>query len=208
MGRALIPALLDRGHRVRALVREASAHRLPPGVQKVAGNALDPATFTDAIAPADTLVHLVGTAHPSPAKAASFKAVDLVSVDAALTASLAAGVRHFVYVSVAQPAPVMQAYVAIRQAAEARIRASGIDATLLRPWYVLGPGHRWPQVLVPVYAILSLFPPTREGAQRLGLVTLEQMVCALVTSIEQQPDGVRVLDVPGIRRAGKRGLES
>lgn len=201
MGHALLPVLMARGHYVRALARETSAHRLPPGVETVVGNALDPATFTDAIAPADTLVHLVGTPHPSPAKASSFKAVDLVSVDAALAASLAAGVRHFVYVSVAHPAPVMQAYVAARQAGEARIRASGIDATILRPWYVLGPGHRWPHLLVPIYAALELLPLTREGARRLGLVTLEQMVCSLVASIEEGPEGLRVLDVPRIRAA-------
>lgn len=201
MGRSLIPALLARGHRVRALAREASAHRVPSGAEAVLGNALDPATFADAVAPADTFVHLIGTPHPSPAKAASFRAVDLPSVDAALTASLEAGVRHFVYVSVAQPAPVMRAYIAARQAGEARIRASGIPATILRPWYVLGPGHRCPYVLVPFYAICTLLPATREGTRRLGLVTLEQMVGALVASIERGPDGVRLIDVPGIRAA-------
>lgn len=201
IGRSLIPALLARGHRVRALAREASMPRVPPGAETVVGNALAPATFADAIAPADTLVHLIGTPHPSPAKAASFQAVDLPSVDAALAAALAAGVRHFVYVSVAQPAPVMRAYIAVRQAGEARIRGSGIPATILRPWYVLGPGHLWPYLLVPLYAIFTLLPPTREGARRLGLVTLGQMVCALVTSIERGPQGVRIFDVPDIRAA-------
>lgn len=201
MGRALIPALLARGHSVRALVREASMQRVPVGAEPVVGNALDAASFAGAIAPADTLVHLVGTPSPSPAKAASFQAVDLPSVDAALAAAKSSGIRHFVYVSVAQPAPVMQAYVAVRKAGETRIRASGIPATVLRPWYVLGPGHRWPYALVPLYFILGLLPPTREGAQRLGLVTLGQMVRALVASIERGPEGVRVIDVPGIRSA-------
>jgi len=202
MGRSLIPALLARGHSVRALARESSAHRVFPGAETVVGNALAPATFAGAIAPADTLVHLIGTPHPSPAKAASFQAVDLPSVDAALTAALTAGVQHFVYVSVAQPAPVMRAYIAVRQAGEARIRSSGIAATILRPWYVLGPGHRWPYFLVPCYAIFELLPPTREWARRLGLVTLQQMVRAMVASIERGPEGVRMIDVPGIRAAG------
>ncbi len=201
VGRSLIPALLARGHGVRALVRETSAHRVPAGAEVFVGNALDPATFSSAVAPADTLVHLIGTPHPSPAKAASFRDVDLTSVDAALAAALAAGVGHFVYVSVAQPAPVMQAYVAVRQAGEARIRASGIPSTILRPWYVLGPGHRWPYLLLPVYALFALLPPTREGARRLGLVTLEEMVRALIASIEEGPRGVRITDVPGIRAA-------
>jgi uncharacterized protein YbjT (DUF2867 family) len=203
MGRALIPALLARGHSVRALARTSSAHRVSPGAEVVVGNALDAATFADAVAPADTLVHLIGTPHPGPGKAQSFRAVDLPSVDAALAAARAAQVRHFVYVSVAQPAPVMQAYIAVRQAGEARIRTSGIPATFLRPWYVLGPGHRWPYLLAPFYALFARLPPTRDAAQRLGLVTLQQMIDALVVSIERAPEALRVIDVPGIRTAGR-----
>jgi uncharacterized protein YbjT (DUF2867 family) len=201
MGRALIAALLRRGHAVRALARSQSVQHVPAGAETVAGNALDPGTFADKVAPADTLVHLVGTPHPSPAKAANFRAVDLPSVDAALVAARAARIAHFVYVSVAQPAPLMQAYIAVRQEGEARIRASGIPATILRPWYVLGPGHRWPYLLVPFYALAALVAPLRETALRLGLVTIGQMVNALVASIEGGPHGVRILDVPAIRAA-------
>lgn len=201
MGRALTTVLLRRGHGVRALARRQSVQHIPAGAEAVVGNALEPGTFADKLAPADTLVHLVGTPHPSPAKAASFRAVDLPSVDASLVAARAARIEHFVYVSVAQPAPVMQAYIAVRQAGEARIRESGIPATLLRPWYVLGPGHRWPYLLVPFYALAALLPPLRETSLRLGLVTIGQMVSALVASIERGPQGVRILDVPAIRAA-------
>jgi uncharacterized protein YbjT (DUF2867 family) len=203
MGRALIPVLLARGHSVRALAREQSAEKVPPGAKIVRGDALDPSTFAAAIAPADTLVHLVGTPHPSPAKAASFRSVDLVSVDAMLSAAASAAIRHVIYVSVAQPAPVMQAYIAIRQAGEARIRSSGISATILRPWYVLGPGHRWPYILVPFYAVLRMLPPTRQGALRLGLVTLAQMVRAIAASVERQAGGVHILDVAAIKAASE-----
>ena len=128
--------------------------------------------------------------------------MDLPSVDAALAAARAGRIAHFVYVSVAQPAPVMQAYIAVRQAGEARIRESGIPATILRPWYVLGPGHRWPYLLVPLYGLCAMLPPLRDTALRLGLVTIGQMVAALVGSIELGPQGVRILDVPAIRAIG------
>jgi hypothetical protein len=75
-------------------------------------------------------------------------------------------------------------------------------ATIVRPWYVLGPGHRWPYALLPIYAALERIPATREAAARLGLVKLPQMVAALVHAVEHPPDGVRVLDVPAIRRLG------
>lgn len=206
MGWALIPALLARGHAVSALARAGSAARVPAGAKLVIGDALDAASFTAAIAPADTLIHLVGTPHPSPTKAASFNSVDLRSVTAAVQAAGSAGIRHFIYVSVAQPAPVMASYIAVRQAGEALIRESRIPATILRPWYVLGPGHRWPVVLQPVYALMSCFAATRASSQRLGLVTLAQMVSALLASVERAPDGYCVMTVPEIRSAGASGL--
>ena len=53
-------------------------------------------------------------------------------------------------------------------------------ATVLRPWYVLGPGHRWPYMLVPFYWLMERVPSKRETAQRLGLVTHAQMIAALL----------------------------
>ena len=205
MGRALIELLLSRGHAVHALARPGSEARLPKGAIVVAGDALDAATFTRAIPPGATLVHLVGTPHPSPAKAAEFERVDRVSIGAATSAAASARAAHFIYVSVAHPAPVMHAYIAVREQGEALVGATGIPATILRPWYVLGPGHYWPYLLIPFYALGRLFPGTREQATRLGLVTLQQMATALTVAVENAPSaGVRIVDVPAIQQAQLR----
>jgi uncharacterized protein YbjT (DUF2867 family) len=201
MGRRLSAELLRRGHTVRALARPGSENKVAPGCEGVTGDPLDAATFQQRVAPADTFVQLVGVTHPSPAKADQFRTIDLASALAGVQAARAAGVRHFVYVSVAQPAPVMRQYIAARAEAEAAIRASGMHATIVRPWYVLGPGRRWPLLLVPVYRLLELLPSTRAGAQRLGLVTEAQMTAALVRAVEQPAQGVRVVEVPEIRAA-------
>jgi uncharacterized protein YbjT (DUF2867 family) len=200
LGRPLVAGLLARGHVVRALVRPGSDRRLPDGALPVMGDALRAETFAGGVGPSDTLIHLVGTPRPSPAKAAEFRAVDLPSIRASVEAARAAGVRHLVYVSVAHPAPVMRAYIAVRQEGERLIRASGLAATILRPWYVLGPGHRWPYLLLPIYAVLGRLPSTRASARRLGLVTREQMLRALVRATEEPPAGVREIDVPQIRQ--------
>jgi uncharacterized protein YbjT (DUF2867 family) len=199
LGRRAIPALAARGHTVRALVRRGSEGKLPAGATPVVGDALDATTFREAIAPADTFLQLVGTPKPSPAKAAEFERVDFASVRESASVAAASGIRHFVYLSVAQPANVMRAYVDVRARGEALVRATGVDATFLRPWYVLGPGHRWPYLLIPLYGVMSLFPSTRDSARRLGLVTLEQMVRAIIRAVEEPPQGVRVIDVPAIR---------
>jgi uncharacterized protein YbjT (DUF2867 family) len=186
---------------VRGLVRRGSEGKLTQGCGIVLGNPLDRATYEREIKPADTFVHLVGVASPSPRKAKQFLEIDLASATAAIDAAARARVRHFVYVSVAQPAPVMHAYQAARAQAELHLAEAQLHATILRPWYVLGPGRTWPKALLPAYALAERIPGWRSTALRLGLVTIEQMVAALVQSIEDPPYGTQFLTVPDIREA-------
>ena len=201
MGQRLIQRLLERGHEVRALVRPGSEKKLPAGPTPVLGNALDGQTYARQVFPADTFVQLVGVAHPSPAKAAEFRLVDRPSGLGAVAAAKQAGIRHFVYLSVAHPAPMMHPYIEVRAECEAVIASAGLNATILRPWYVLGPGHWWPYLLLPMYKLAELLPQTHEGAQRLGLVTLEQITNALTAAVENPVLGTRVVSVPEIRAA-------
>jgi uncharacterized protein YbjT (DUF2867 family) len=197
MGRALIPELLRRGHTVRALVRAGSERKLAPGATAVVGNALDAQSVSTALSGIHVLVHLVGVAHPSPAKARQFREIDLRSIEA----SVAARPPHIVYVSVAHPAPAMKSYIEVRSRGEELIRSGGINATILRPWYVLGPGHWWPAALLPIYWVCERIPTTREGARRLGLVTLSQMTRALANAVDSPAPGIRIVDVPAIRQS-------
>ena len=187
---------------MRAVVRKASQDKLPAGCLAIIGDALDERSYAEHVSGCDTFIHLVGVAHPSPAKAAEFRRIDLASVRAAVAAASAGRVDHFVYVSVAHPAPVMKDYIAVRSEGEELIRAAGLSATILRPWYVLGPGHRWPILLTPLYWLMERLPQTREGARRLGLVSLSQMVAAMVQAVESRAAGVRIMQVADIRKAG------
>ncbi len=200
LGCRLIAELLRLGHKTRALARPGSTSKLPSGCEIILGNALAKESFQGRIRPANTFVHLLGVSHPNPAKSEQFRTIDLASVQAAVPAAKEAGIRHFVYVSVAHPAPIMQEYWQTRAECEAIIRSSGMPATILRPWYVLGPGHRWPYVLMPLYWLFERIPSKREIAQRLGLVKLEQMIAALVWAVENPPTETRILTVPEIRQ--------
>ena len=202
IGSRLIPLLVERRHVVKALVRKGSEEKLPLGALGVVGDALRTDSYTDAITPADTFVHLIGTPHPSPAKAKQFREVDLVSIQVAIKAAKEAGIRHFIYLSVAQPAPIMEAFLEVRHAGEEMIRASGISATFVRPWYVLGPGHWWPVPLLPFFWLAEKVPASSGSAKRLGFVTIHQMVNTLVWAVENVAAEVRVLDVPRIRQLG------
>lgn len=202
MGNRLLAVLVERGHAVRALARQASLAKLPTDCEPVIGDALIKSSYTEHVRGCDTFVHLIGVSHPNPSKADEFRRVDLASVEVAVAAAVVTGVRHFVYVSVAHPAPVMQAYWKVRAECEKIICDSTLNATILRPWYVLGPGHRWPYLLVPGYWIFERLPGTRDTARRLGMVSIKQMLSALCEAVENSDAGVRIIDAWTIRHAG------
>ena len=203
IGSRLIPLLANRGHQLKAVVRPGSAHKISGDVSVVTADPLKENSYTELIRGCDTFIHLIGVPHPSPAKAAQFGAIDLPSIQVAVKAARDAGVRHFIYLSVAQPASMMAAFVAVRAEGETLIRSSGMKATFVRPWYVLGPGHWWPYALVPFYWIAELIPGTRESAHRLGLITISQMLNAVVWSVDNPSEDVRILDVPKIRELSR-----
>jgi uncharacterized protein YbjT (DUF2867 family) len=199
IGRHLIPELLDRGHTVRALVRAGSERKLPEGAIAVRGDALDAGTFAHLIAPSDTFIQLVGVPHPSPSKAEEFRKVDLVAIRESVAAVQDSTIEHFIYLSVAQPAPLMQAYIDVRAEGEQLLRDSAMPATFVRPWYVLGPGHWWPYAVLPLYWIWGAFPAHRETASRLYPVKLAQVVRAIAHAVSHPPRDSRVIEAPELR---------
>jgi uncharacterized protein YbjT (DUF2867 family) len=193
IGRHLVPELIARGHTVRGLVRASSVSKLPAGAEGVIGDALDADTFAHHIAPGEVFIQLVGVPHPSPAKAREFREIDLVAVRESVRAVAGTPVRHFIYLSVAQPAPVMKDYIAVRAEGERLVRESGINATFVRPFYVLGPGHWWPYAFLPLFRLFA--------DPRIYPVKLADVVRVIVDAVDRGADGVRVIEAPEIRVA-------
>ena len=199
IGRRLIPQLVTQGHRVVAVVRAGSESKVPAGADVVVADVRSRESVSPHVVTDSVVVHLVGTPHPSPSKAAEFEALDYVAAHECIAATKTGGARHFVYVSVAHPAPIMHAYINVRTRVEAELRESGLPHTVIRPWYVLGPGHRWPYAIIPLYWIWGIIPSTRDAARRLGLVSLHNMLATLTWAVNTAGDESRVLDVPDIR---------
>ncbi|OQP64493.1 epimerase [Niastella vici] len=202
IGSRLIKALLQSGgFRIKALVRKGSEHKLPPGCELVIGNALDATTYTAAAAGADVFIHLIGVAHPSPAKKAEFETIDKVSVQQAARAISDNQLPHVIYLSVSQyPGRIMKEYREVRAAGESMLTTSGARCSFIRPWYVLGPGHWWPVLFTPLYMLTRLIPATREQSRQQDLVTINQMIHTLYFAINHPPEnGVRIYNVPDIK---------
>jgi uncharacterized protein YbjT (DUF2867 family) len=200
IGTRLIKKLLANGHTVTALARAGSEKKVPPGANVLVANPFKSETFADYIPRNAVFIQLLGVAHPSPRKHAQFISIDLKSAEASLQAAKSAAISHFIYVSVAmEPSSIMHAYQEVRKKAEALCLQSNIPSTIIRPWYVLGPGHYWPILLLPLYGIARLIPSFRKKATAFGLVTMRQMVQTLAASVSAEPAACRILEITDIR---------
>ena len=202
MGRRLIKLLLQQGYKVKALVRSGSENKLPGGCDYVIANAFDSKSFAKEIPTNATFIQLLGVPHPGPKKKEQFKTIDLASAKASAIAAKEAGVKHFIYVSVAQtPTSIMLDYQQCRAEGEAYIRSTQIPATFIRPWYVAGPGHYWPLLFLPLFKIPEWIPSTSKKAKALRLVTLKQMLQTFLYAVENQPEaGVNIIEIEEIRK--------
>jgi uncharacterized protein YbjT (DUF2867 family) len=203
IGSRLIRALQkDPNYLIKALVRKGSEHKLPGGCELIYGDALNSETYQQLISPATTFVHLIGVPHPSPSKKALFKSIDGLSINEAAKAASFAGIKHFVYLSVSQyPSKIMKEYQDVRATGERTVFETGIKSSIMSPWYVLGPGHWWPILLLPFYGLFSLIPSTRQRAREQGLVTIDQMIKSLVDAIQNPPlTQTMTYTVPDIRK--------
>jgi hypothetical protein len=179
-------------------VRKGSEHKVPTGVKVIVGNPFDAKTFAASIPAGSIFVQLLGVSHPSPKKAELFKEIDLKSVHASADAASQAGVSHFIYISVAQsPSKIMKEYQDVRRKGEQYCLDKNLSCTFIRPWYVLGPGHWWPIVLLPVYGIAELIPSVRTKARSKALVTISQMLRTLVNAIEKPTSSI--IEIRNIR---------
>jgi uncharacterized protein YbjT (DUF2867 family) len=120
VGAELVKQLLDNGHDVRALVRDASrADLLPEGASFAVGDLEDPASLTAAAQGVDAVFFM--QLNPSPAQAQAF--IDSVR---------AAGVRRVVVLSSVgtrlHPAPIIGGFIAARDDV---FRAADLDVTYI-----------------------------------------------------------------------------
>ena len=202
IGTRLIKKLLDRGHEVIAFVRKGSENKIPVGAKIVIGDPFDVSSFKNQIPEGCVFVQLLGVSHPSPKKKKLFRTIDLASVKTSVDAASLARVSHFIYMSVSMsPSKIMKDYQEVRREGEEYCLSKNLPCTFVRPWYVLGPGHWWPAILLPFYGIAELVPSWRQQARAKGLVTIKQILLTLVNAIESKPHKLKLIEISQIKKA-------
>lgn len=148
VGSYVVPALLERGHRVVALVRsdEAAAEvraRLGPdgaaAVELRRGDVTERASLAAAFAGVDAIVHLVAIPRDWDG-GASLRLVNTEGTRNVIAAMRDAGVRRLVHQGALGVVddPELQ-YASSKAKAERLVAESGLDWTILRPSLLFGP---------------------------------------------------------------------
>ncbi|MGH7645378.1 MAG: NAD(P)H-binding protein [Gemmatimonadales bacterium] len=165
VGRHIVDVLVERGHRVRALVRDR--RRLPPRaagtVEAVAGELPDPGSLRALVAGADAVIHLVGIiVERGPA---TFTAVHVDGTRAVVAAARAAGCRRFIHMSAvgARDEPGATPYHRTKRRGEAAVEAGGVPYVILRPSFISGPGNLPITTLARLHRRLPLVPVFGDG---------------------------------------------
>lgn len=199
IGSRLIPLLFNSGFEVTALVRKGSEQKPDKRSRVVIGDALDSGSYRHFVEEGSTFIHLVGVAHPEPGKEKEFQEIDKVSIEEAVKAAKSAGVSQFIYLSVAEPAPVMKQFIEVRKYGERLLTDSALNAVFIKPWYVLGPGHYWPYMLLPLYWLIMIIPPISKTARRLYPVKLKNVLNAIISSVKNPVKGIKSISTKELR---------
>jgi NADH dehydrogenase len=193
VGRALVGALLARGHTVDGLVRNPPA---PPGLRAVPGDLLEPETYRAALAGADAVVHLA--AATGAASAATHARVNLEGTRA-IAAACAAARRPLLFVSsvvVQYPDHSRYPYAAAKAAAEAAVRDSGIPYLIARPTIVAGPGSPVIRALARL-ALLPAVPVFGDGTVLVQPVDVEDVALVLADAVDAAAYRNEVIGIGG-----------
>lgn len=160
VGNDLVHLLVERGHRVRALVRNVARARphVPEGVTLIPGDVCDPASARAAMEGIDWVFHTAGVAEQWQPDPSIYDRVNRGGTRTLLLAAEAAGVKRFIHTSsmsvfsapkggtltetCPHDGPKFTHYERSKQAAEREVEAAlerGLQAVILNPGGLYGP---------------------------------------------------------------------
>jgi nucleoside-diphosphate-sugar epimerase len=157
------------------------------GVHWIAGDLAHPG---DLCAGADAVIHIAGTIN-APGRA-EFDAGNISGTASIVAAAQAAGIKRFIHVSsLAAREPRLSAYGASKAGGEAVVMASGLDAAIIRPPGVYGPGDC---ETLPVFQMVTRGFAVLPGLGRFSLIAVGDVAAALLAVAASDYSGVAEFD--------------
>ncbi|MFL5689104.1 MAG: complex I NDUFA9 subunit family protein [Chloroflexota bacterium] len=193
VGSHLVPALLTAGHRVVGFVRTAEAgdlvtSRLPASMRDAVetriGDVTHPATLGPALEGVDAVVHLVAIPRDFSG-GADLRLVNTEGTRAVVVAMRAAGVQRLVHMGAMGVEDVPDLHYASSKAkAEAIVRSSGLDWTILKPSLQFGEGDGFFNIVAGLIRISpGIVPVPGNGRSRFQPIHTDDVAAVVVRAL-------------------------
>jgi NADH dehydrogenase len=166
IGRHLLAALADDGHRITVLSRNRELKRainVLPNVRTISTDVYDRASLEKYIAGNDAVVNLVGILNEAGDATFTHAHVDLTAT--LIAACRQAGVRRIHLMSSLNAGNKASKYLKTRGEAEAQVRNSGMDWTIYRPSVVYGQDDSFVYRFLKLLKMGPLLPLARPHAK-------------------------------------------
>ena len=178
VGRGLVQALIEKGHRVKWLLRRPNPDPDPERIESVVGSLGDDQALAELCAGADAVCHLVAVIRERGP--ANFHNVNVVGTQRVLAAASSAGVDRFIHLSALGADPDSPyAYLRSKGLGEDAVKSSGLSFTILRASVIYGPGDEFINLLGAVALALPAVPIVGSGANLFQPIS-RRNVCEIV----------------------------
>ncbi|MFB6171747.1 MAG: NAD(P)H-binding protein [Haloarculaceae archaeon] len=183
VGRRLVPALVEAGHDVTALVRDAARYDPPPDVRVAVGDLLEPGTFEDALTGVDAAYYLVHSMQAGE----DFAERDRRAAHNFAAAASARGVERVIYLGgLGEERDHLSHHLRSRREVEYVLAQGDYDLTTLRAAIVVGAGSSSFEMVRQIAARLPVMVTPRWVRTRCQPIAIDDVIAYLVG----------VLDVP------------
>ena len=199
VGSHVVNTLLDRGHKVRVLVRPGSENKLkrPNDVEIANGDVMEAADLARGIEGCDAAIHLVGIIRAFPGKGITFERLHNEATANLIQAAKEKGISRLLHMS-AQGArdDGPTAYLRTKFAAEELVRQSGLSYTIFRPSLIFGRGGEAIKMFADMVKKFML-PVIGDGQYRLQPVSALAVAQGFERALQLKAAHGQTLDVGG-----------
>jgi uncharacterized protein YbjT (DUF2867 family) len=207
IGHGVVKVLVERGHSVRLLSRQADKDERASGdrVEAWKGDVSDSTSVRGSAAGCDAVLHIAGIAVEQPPEG-TFDRVNVQGTINILTEAWASGVKRLVNLSSLGAERGASDYHKSKLAAEELVKSFEGNWTIVRPGNVYGPGDEVISVLVKMVRSLPVMPMVGFGAEPFQPIWHEDLAEALVRILERDDLGNQTLEVTGTETTSMRDL--
>lgn len=193
IGRRLVAELLQRGYRVRCLVRRTSA--LPQGVEQVQADLLQPESLAAALAGITTAYYLV---HSMGASKGDFAVQDRQAARNFVAAADAAGLQRVIYLGgLGETGDNLSHHLASRLEVAHILQSGSFKTTFLRAAVIIGYGGASYEMVHSLVKRLPVMITPRWVSTRNQPIAVQDVIAYLVGCLEEPCTAGETFDIGG-----------